>query len=629
MTTFTDLLKSKGINPKPNQEKFFDLIYNHLIGEDKYLIARGGMGLGKTISALVAVKILKGSFDKVYIATPFSMIKDEWMKESNLFDIPYSPWISKYNCLNIFHSDIRDCNDECEHRKGLEANDIFTDLCYKLTEDFLLECPITASEYYKKYGENYALWSIVKCGLLNRSVSIGDFIPLFIPSMNQKMIFGEHYNKYKSIIILDEAQRFIPRAKNFFSKTLVIDDLIKRITQKEIRYLNNNPKEYASIMQICAGLKDWRDKIIKSFNKDKEMKYSYQEFCSMLETYCKKSIEDIVQDLKILSLRIEYDKFDTEENHPQIHRFINFLDMWKNININNYEQYVNFLEYNQKLKLNLTCIDISDKIPKLLEPYKKVIFMSGTIGESFIEESGLKNIKISEKITSYDLSENIFIYPRFDFISKKRNESLKEITELLNQIINTMEGRIILFLPSTQISKEVINIIKSKRTIYNCCNSNQEEKSKMSNEFSKSKEGILLFGFNQGIEGQNFIDEMNFAVENSIFLGYPFMRRGIVYDGELNFKIKKYGNKETANRFQEYIPIGESIHQCLARTKRNELDEPINILIGTQFNNNTSMNACLPNELTKNIIYDKINLIEQIKRKNELRRKKRDIQFNI
>jgi len=76
MSEWKRFIEKNKLKYNQNQELFFNRIKLFLEGEKDFLINQGGMGLGKTKATIKTI-----NKENIFIATPFSQIKNEWSKE--------------------------------------------------------------------------------------------------------------------------------------------------------------------------------------------------------------------------------------------------------------------------------------------------------------------------------------------------------------------------------------------------------------------------------------------------------------------------------------------------------------------------------------------------------------------
>ncbi len=619
--SFNKQMKDIGLEPKKNQTEYYRVIHDFLKSDKKFFVARGGMGLGKSIAAILSLKTKYQDFDKFYIATPFAKIKNEWAIDLNRLNMNYAFWLSKKTCIvPTFHNRQEDCDDECPHRIELEANGEFTALCRNLFNNFKALCPITANEYYAQNGDKHCLWPIVKSGLKSDKIVIGDYFPFFNPSMLNNMIFDDtSYFHTNSVLIIDEAHKLPNRIKNYFSTEMNIESVIKALEEECCEVIGS--KIFQDIMKYIPIFKTW-------INKQKTL---LKKHITLQDNILTGEIDfkDLMFKLRTLETltKKKIAEYDEDQKKPST-KLLELIEYWGRTYPN--KKYINFLdtkEYFNKnsLYINIKIIDISEVTPLIFNKWKKVLFISGTIDEEFKDQLGIPEIEISEKIDSFNLNKNVLIYSKGDFTSRKRTNTLNEFSEELKLMVNKMKGRIIIFVPAISMGSAISDILNEiEKPVFDICkNREQELKTKLLNKFSNTKNGICLYGLRQGIEGQNLLNEndgMPLAVENCIVLGYPFVQPDEEFKASLEYFTEKYGNKHTAKRLFVYHPMGQTIHQALARSKRNEYDEPCCVLVGKHFLQRDIF-LCLPNELKQNTTNEFSQLMNFIEVTNEKRKR--------
>jgi len=611
--------------PKKNQVAFSDNIDKFLLSDYNYLISRGGMGLGKTLATAVVIKKYLEKFDHIYIATPFSRIKSVWCKEMNNIHLnkEITEWISKTDCIEPLHpGNVKLCDDDCKHWGDLEKNGKFTDECFKILES--KKFPEIAIKWYEENGTDLSLWPIIRCGLKYRNIAIGDFYPMFNQPMFSNMIIKKTgRDKTKSLLIIDEAHKLIQRAEDFYSKELDLTFLIKQLEKKqEIYKLVDKSKDiFVAVINGVDSLKKieklLKRKSKKEENKCGQIRYTYKNFQKDFENINPQSLEYFIMQLKNATKFLSSEEWETEDD-PYLKRLYTFINFWQEkYNNENYGEYYQYSEYgNQNVKLKISCQDLSTIIPKLFSNWKKVILLSGTIHPEFQEVIGLDKLEtlVPNELNSFTIKENVCVYSSGIF--KKGYDLINEILELHN-IIKHMNGRILIFVKNKNIGNKLYLELKGNN-IFNLCSVQKERFKIMAEEFANTQSGIAILNIRGTIEGQNFINQNNDAIENIVVFGYPFLIPNFEYEDKLKYYSKKYDNK-IGRGFLEFIPIGNLIHQAVCRAKRNDSDNPKIIIWDKWLANWSEAYKYLPDDLKGFSSSSFPEVISWLKNKNDKR----------
>ena len=136
-------------------------------------------------------------------------------------------------------------------------------------------------------------------------------------------------------------------------------------------------------------------------------------------------------------------------------------------------------------------------------------------------------------------------------------------------------------------------------------------------EFNKLDNGVAIMNILGRVEGHNFKNESDgSSVSNIIVYGYPFPRRGLIFEDELDYFTIILKDKNLARKWIDYVPVLDRIHQACMRSKRDEKDKPTIILWDNQFGKGERGYSFMPDDLKGTLIYDENQLLNLIKTKN-------------
>ena len=623
---------------RQNQYKFYQNADIFLKDAKKdILLARGGMGLGKTISILLTIIENLDKYDHIFIATPTKRPKKEWCKalteiseklDNTIQKNSYTEMISKGDCCDPrFGKDKSvDCKDDvCEFLKHLKKDKIFSDDCKQIFEN--LRFPVNTEDWYTKNGCISCLLAPIRYGLKNTKIAIGDYYFIFnYPAFNSLIIQDTHRFKKNSLLIIDEPQNLPKRAEEFYSKELDLTYLLKQLKKKEEIYkLISDENTHIVIFKGTKGLEKLERHLIKKYQKCKkekinilgnQMRYTYKEFKEDFEKVSTINLMDFYLNLDKASKILSKEEYETEDD-PQLKRLFNFIRFWKEKYYDeDYGQYFQYSEYkNNNLKLKVSCDDLSNIIPQCLSDWKKVIMLSGTINPGFIKTIGLSDdtLMFPDELISYPIKKRILRYPFGKFTYGKLNQTADDNYNIMNEVTETMKGRILIAVKN----KELGNIIAKQfgyKDVFNLCNTkNSNDFDKKIKEFSIRNNGLGILHIRGPVEGQNMKNIDDMSIENIIIYGYPYNMVNFENEDKINNLIKRYGNKQLARNLHEYIPLGQLIHQTLMRGKRSTKDNPIFILWDEAFADHRMQYHCLPDDTKGFCVPSKEDLIKKIK----------------
>jgi len=109
---------------------------------------------------------------------------------------------------------------------------------------------------------------------------------------------------------------------------------------------------------------------------------------------------------------------------------------------------------------------------------------------------------------------------------------------------------------------------------------------------------------------KNIIDKS--SVNNIIIFGYPFPKLGLSRDDQIKFYTEKSGQKTTATKWVDYVPVLMRIHQAVCRAKRKESDNPVIILWDQQFGSRKMAYSYMPQDLKGVVCWEDNDLLKNI-----------------
>jgi len=637
-------IRGLGIDYREGQDRFNERTNNFLNSEYKVLLNPAGMGLGKTLATTKVIKDFIYTYDFFFIANPTSSLKDVWAEDLNKIKLKdYMIWFAKKEMCIKKREDSKfnesDCNDDCKYMAELWANKEPKQRCEELLSSIKL--PTTPDKYYNLNGTNNCLLPICRLGLKKRKILIGDYFGV----LNSKMFnlvtrYNEiDRNKSNAILVIDEAHLLPQRAKQFLSKQISFDRTIREI-ELEIQcdYITReNLILMKPFKESLNTLKLIKDNLIKKIDNPREntIRYTYSDFVNDYNSF--KSNEAFKFDkfkLGLLTLAKEGHEYnmDSYENNddPYCIKFWRFLIDWEiKENDKNYSKYFQYsIKANNRIKFFINCQDTSEFLSEKLSLWKKVILNSGTISDLdyFKHNSGIEKLEVKYEnlIESYSIKEDVIIYPIGNFTFKKRKDIYDSNKDLIQKVLKNLSNRTIIYIQSKNDSIELERQIKEVNIpCVNFCikddgfETSKEDFDNCIIKFNNLNHGIALMNINGRVEGYNFKNEEdNSSVSNIIIYGYPFPRRGLVYDDELKYLKNILKDSQLARKWMDYVPTLDRIHQACMRSKRDKKDKPIIILWDNQFGKGERGYKFMPQDLRGEFVYDKEQLINLVIKKN-------------
>lgn len=649
MDEWKEFVKKLGMDNRVPQEEFFNRTSKFIKTKKHILLNPAGMGLGKTLATSKVISDSLYNYEFFFIANPTAPLKEVWSKELKDMGMlqEHIIWFSKSEmCIkkkyNPKFNESKDCNDDCEFVAGIWKNKEYSTYCHELLQ--CLKLPITPNKYYKTCGEDCCLLPICRLGLKTRKILIGDFFGVLNSEMFELVTKYREQNRIrrKSCLVIDEAHLLPGRAKEYLSKSLSFDKAIRELsTEINCDYLQrHNLKLFKQFKDTLKTLENIRVKLLNEIDiKQNTIRYSYNKF---KEDYNKCKIElcfnfeDMINQFDNLAVKAynhDHDDYE-DEKEPYCVKFTRFLRYWKlkqeDENYSGYFQYS--IKLKDRIKFFINCQDTSKFLKNKLKIWGKVILNSGTISDLdyFKHHTGLETLDVDYMpfIQAHSIKDNVIIHPLGNFIRKNREETYNKNKVLLQNLLRELSGRTIVFIQSKQDSKVMEQQIREigTKVVNFCLNDDGFETKKTDfdlcmDEFNSLKEGVAIMNINGRVEGYNFKNpEDNTSVSNIIVYGYPFPKRGIVYDDEKEYLLNILKDKNLASKWIDYIPTLDRIHQACMRAKRNENDNPIIILWDNQFGKNERGYDYMPDDLKGQIVLDTTQLLNIARERDDKRK---------
>jgi hypothetical protein len=638
-------LSTIGRDYRKEQEIFYNRTSEFIKSKKHILVNPAGMGLGKTLATCKVIKDSLLAYEFFYIANPTAPLKEVWAKHLNELDMNnYMIWFAKLEmCLKKKESgcfdESKNCNDtDCEYYEKLWANKKPLETCIGLLEK--LKLPTTPNKYYLENNQN-CLLPICRLGLKTRKILVGDFFGILNSNMFKYVTSLNEIdrNRRKACLIIDEAHLLPGRAKDYLSRSINFDRVIRELNNEiHCDYTNKtNLRLKKPFIDTITSLENVKEKLVKqTTTKDNTIRYTYSDFradyISLKIGYAFKFEELAIQLELLAKVGHKSDEEDYEnEKEPYCRKFLRFLKKWEEKdNDPNYSKYFQYSikSSNNSIRFFINCQDTSDYLRAVLSLWGKIILNSGTISDLdyFKHHTGLEdlNVQYESHLEAYSIKDKVIIYPFGSFVSNNRLNTYEKNKDLLIKIINNLTGRTIIFVQSKNDSINLELQLKNLgKDIINFCKKDdgfevsKEEFSQCIDKFNSLKEGIALMNINGRVEGHNFQNiEDNKSVSNIIIYGYPFPKRGIQFEDEKKYLLEKLKDIELTNKWIDYVPTLDKIHQACMRGMRKKEDVPIIILWDVQFGLKELAYNYLPNDLKGEVVWDSTQLINLVKKRD-------------
>jgi len=627
------------------QEEYYNRTKDFLNSDNKILINPGGMGLGKTYATIQALK--KSPINFSFITCPTDPLKLVWGDEFNNSNLTkqYSIWYGKPSCCikKILNKDFdvyKNCkSDTCQYWKNLQKDGQYTILAEKELIKLDKQLPIYPGKYYKNNNMKNCLMPINRLGLKTKKYLIADYFGFLNRSMFNAVINSQQENNKNTnngTLIIDEAHLIPERAKDFLSKIINFTTIIKKLKDEIIcDYITRDIVKKVLWENTIKKLQIIHDEIIRN-KKDNEERYTYNnfyDFYSSLEMDRTFTFPELMENLMILSkdgYGIDFNNWENRDE-PACSKLYRFINEWENKSEDpSYKHYFQYKYTNKgRVRFVIDCCDTSRHLIKVFKQWNKILLNSGTIPdlEYFQFKTGVElfKTKYEDLIESYSIKDRVIIFSKGNFTATKkmgvipREETYKNSSKLLNDSLNILNGRTIIYIQKKSDSVLLKKLINSKIDVIDFCSKDdgfatQIEDFQTSMEiFNSKKEAIAIMNINGRVEGFNFeniIDKS--SVNNIIIFGYPFPKLGLSRDDQIKFYTEKSGQKTTATKWVDYVPVLMRIHQAVCRAKRKESDNPVIILWDQQFGSRKMAYSYMPQDLKGVVCWEDNDLLKNI-----------------
>lgn len=418
---------------RKGQKDLMKAVYYTLNKKDT-LFASAPTGIGKTISALYpAIKSLKNENEKIMYITPKSSQKELAINQTDTMikkglDIKLVEITSKEKSCFL--------NQElCQFEKCPYAKNYFGKLKVALRE-ILENKKIITKNIIDEYAEKYEICPFeFSLEISNYShIIVSDYNYVFDPKVRLIRYF-EDENSYKVKVLVDEAHNLVERSKDMYSKILPLSTVIN--LKKGLK--GKKPTINVSTKKLCEIIKNKEEQFVDnrylSNNLDEEIiKYLskiYENAKKIFSEYEEKQFKN--KSLMVLKNLEIFDFLRISELFSESHRFI-------------------IEKQNDEYILKILCLDASKFLHSTIKnKLDSIIFFSATLlpmeyYKLMLNENHGEHIIIPSPFKKDNL-DLIFIN-KISTKFKDRDESIDNICNIVEILINSKPGNYIIYFPS-------------------------------------------------------------------------------------------------------------------------------------------------------------------------------------
>ncbi|MBE6133530.1 MAG: ATP-dependent DNA helicase [Erysipelotrichaceae bacterium] len=532
------------------------------------LFVEAPTGIGKTVSTLFPyVKALNVDDEgKIFYLTAKNSGKEAAMKcmdiiNDNKGNISYLNITAKEKiCLCKGKA----CNpDECPYTKGYYskiANVIkYSLITYhkfdyrtilNIAEEFVV-CPFELELDLSNYID----------------VIICDYNYIFDPISYLKRYMDEERSHY--LLLIDEAHNLVDRSRSMYSESLKEEDFNK--VKKSLR------------KKPLKRLKANFAKLSKRFNT---LKSEYKNEYNIID-----EIDDMTYRIlnRFLDIMNEINKAESKEITPELQDFFfnvsRFLKIYDLAN----DAFLFYIEnINDKLTINISCLDASKFLKGIANSVKAVTYFSATLSpiDYYVQTlGGERHLEPVLFLPSPFPKENLKIYicPKVSVKYKNREQTYQSVSDYLKTFIDGKVGNYLIYLPSYEYLdnlKKVMNMPLNYDCYYQSREMNELEKEEFLSHFvdnpSKTTVGFAVLGgaFGEGID-----------LVSDRLIGVGIVGIGMPRINFLSDNIKEYYSKNDLDGYNyAYVYPGmNKVMQAIGRVIRDEKDRGAVILIDERY----------------------------------------------
>lgn len=601
-----DSLQFPYAKPRPYQQEIIERVTDVLPQEARIMLS-APPGIGKTLASLYpALGYALKSNQKVFAVT--SKTTQQRIFKATLKDLHKAG--AKFNAIivsakaKICHTKEYDCeNNICEyldHFSGLDA------ATRQSLVDSLLSNKVIESRAIKRIARKHGIcpFELSMDVALQCDVVVCDYNYVFHPSAG----FQRYQQAYPhAVLIVDEAHNLVNRATSYYSESLSVADLKKLMDFLAESSASDRVKALGrELLRRLARLILTIDDALQTAGRIGTQLIALT--ASELENF------QAVQ-LAVDGFVIEYLNEQQQSTRNPLVSFSDKLKFFTQllaeidfVALNEFSLLYNL----ETMELRIQCKSAAAKLRKQFRRFHAVIVQSATI-QPFEYFRTLLGLPDSTELLDYPSPfppehKVQLIYPDITTTYRERSADVKNIAELIMQVVNLHGGNYLLFFPSfmylQQVKVEFEHIVSPFTLITQRSTMSDSQRNKVLNRLS-SEQNILVLGVMGSVfsEGVDYFGDMAIGVF-VISPGLP----SYSFEQEL---IKEYFERQYRKGF-EYAyrnPGINKVVQAAGRIIRSETDKGIIVLIGKRFATNY-YKSVLPSYWNPIVTHDIVSVVQ-------------------
>ena len=560
---------------REGQESFMKVVRTAL-NHKKSVLSHMPTGIGKTVSALspslryaldnnktVIFLTPKHTHHRIAIET-LKKIKDRYDLNFSVVDFIGKKWMCARDDVDFLSS-----NEFREYCNGLVKKkecpfyenyyDIMNSGNVEKTLEELRNKPMHVEELHKFCKENNICPFEAAIDLAkNSKVVVGDYFHVLNPS-TRDVFFRKIEKELKNcIIIWDEAHNLPDRARDLMSISLnnfVLEQAIKEAEQYNQDLGENLVEINTKLMNLTEKLGLNENEIILEKN-DFKVDNLYSFIDELRET-----AENVI----------------IEKKRSFLNSVAEFLESWDQEE----EGYIRLLSRGFSksgkpvVSVNHKCLDPRLVTKEVVEGAHCNIFMSGTLHPLDMYEDilGLElPIKVEYENPFPEENRLDLVVPLTSTKYSKRSQQMyEEISEIVDNLIEKINGNTIVFFPSYDLRDQIYPLLeeKSNRRIFlEKSEDNKEEKNNLLWEMIKLKdEGVVLLSVSGGSFGEG-INLKREALKGVIIVGIPYAKNDLENKELVKYYDLKFGKgMDYGYIMPAFVKILQNSGRCIRSDK--------------------------------------------------------------
>ncbi|MDD3865557.1 MAG: helicase C-terminal domain-containing protein [Candidatus Izemoplasmatales bacterium] len=552
-----------------NQRELMGHVYRTVLDRD-ILYAIAPTGIGKTIATIFPVlKAINNPAEKVFYLTAKNDGKQIALDTISLLEshglIAKTCEITAKDSMCFLKE--RDCDPEvCKYAKG------YYNRVYKAIDDLYEHESIMRKDIIRTYARKHRVCPFeLSLDISNYAdMIIADYNYAFDPRVHLIRYFDD--DRYKPILLVDEAHNLISRGRDMYSATVSESELIK-------------------LLELAKPLKPSPSRDIKRLL---EIFTEYQINMIDVDFVKKESINDfLIQTFKRVLFKLDRIMMEGSKKIPNKNAiFLIYFDLVQFIKISEFfdGRFVFTMERTEDhdFQLSIRCLDASKYLLSTIKDHTEAcVFFSATLDPiHYYKQLLTANVGKDIKLDSAFMQRHLLLNA-VDAVSTRyadRKDSIAQIIEITKVLVTGKRGNYILFFPSYQylnmvrerldVDLEKYEIIVQKKDM------NFRERHETIEMFKtasdKTQIGMFVMG---GVFGES-IDLIGDMLSGVLIVGV-----GLPALSPINNLLKSYFDDEFNSGFDfayTYPGINKVI-QAVGRVIRSETDRGVAILIDDRF----------------------------------------------